>query len=229
MISFIENVNKLIENVKNDQQSFSVSYLTPNRPSNHTSSVPSRTVRYPLVVKTEKLETVFNKKTIYFWLNTKYPQRLFSVKDVEKCYELFSLFLKKTNTMDGDTGYREFYYSWWHLNYGIFTEQRAKIISELFSQNDIRIICYNVDELDQKYGFINTFSLPLEEKKQHMDLLEFSLIEVLENDWAYDVAIKYLHTIPDFETIYNILHNHLKLSHDIICYIYKFLDDSPSP
>lgn len=234
MNEFVNEVNATLAKYKDvlnedeKPENFIVTYLKPKvKKYGHFSSYDKKS---NLELKTEKLGHLFNKRRIFWWLSCKYPQNVFSKEDVEKCYNIFSLFLKKTNTIDGDVGYKDYYYSRWFNNYGIFTESRKEVLDNLLSQDEIRIMCFNVDEQQFNANYVDTYNMTLEEKKNklHKDYLTFSMND-MKDDWAYNFAIKYLETIPDFQRTYDMFHKHFKLPIDIINHISGFLNtESPS-
>ena len=210
--------------------SFQITYLKSIKKEQGYGYFVEKAKKNYLEVKTEKIGHLFNKRRIYYWLCCKYPNKIISYQDVERCFNIFSLFLKKTNTHDGDYGkYREFYYSKWFKNYGIFTESRENLLKILLSQDDVRIMCFNIDEQQQNPETKSTYHFTLEKKKNpiYKDFLVFSLNDI-RDDWAYNIAINYLNSIPDFQGTYDLLHLHFKLSRDIINHICGFLDLSSS-
>lgn len=228
MTSYVDKINIILNELPaEDMNNFQVTYLTPNLPSGEMK-YKFFGKKYPLKLQIERLGHLFNKRNIFFWLNLKYPQKRFSEENVEKCFAIFSLLLKKTNTTDGDSNLREFYYSKWHYNYGVFEQTRKSVINELFGAEDIGIICFNVDEAENDPEYVSTFKLTLEQKRNsvYSKFLNFSLIEIMESDWAYNTALKYLNSMPDFESTYDIFHNHFHLPKDLINHIASFLDST---
>ena len=233
MQHFINEINKSIidhkENLNERPNDFQVTYLSPVNDGKKYGYFLDANKKSNLEIKTEKLGHLFNKRRIFNWLNIKYPDQIISHEYVERCFNIFSLFLKKTNTYDGDRGYGEYYFSKWFKNYGIFIESRQDVLNKLLSQDDVRIMCFNIDEQEQNPNYRHTCTLSLDEKRNpfYMHFLEFSLDE-MKDDWAYNIAINYLNTIPDFQQIYDMLSIRLKLPRDIINYICGFLDSSSS-
>jgi hypothetical protein len=228
-MSFIDKINVILNALPDDEpDSFQVIYLTPKCPSGIVHSYYSDK-KYPLKLQTEQIGHLFNKRRIYFWLICKYPRKRFAIEDVDRCFTILSLFLKKTNTSDGEPELREFYYCKWHKNYGVFAKSRQLLINELLSQDEIGIICFDADDAYADENFVETFKMSLEEKQNnpmYKNYLEFSLIEIMENDWAYNTALDYLRSLPDFEGTFHIFHKHFNLPKDLINHIVSFLDSS---
>jgi hypothetical protein len=171
--------------------------------------------------------TIFGRRVIQAWLRLENPESSFTIQQIDKCYVILSLILRKATFYNCDSntiGYHTKY-----INEGIFEEKRISMIMGMygncasFNKKPLVIICYDGNCEEPAF---ETNGLTIKEKQnpKYRKCLEFNLTEILESEWAYECVMNYFQNLPDFEQTRSIL-SFLGIPNEIIYKIVGYLTD----
>ncbi len=206
-------------------EDFTVTYLVPIEEKRKDFLMND----FPLTVKTEKIGDKLNLRNCALYLHIKFPNKLFSDEEIQKCYSVLSLTLRHCTYYDVMNDYTtEYGYEDFHLNHGVFTRTRCDIVETIYKYEISRFFCYNLSKQDEKgYKNLCNSDLTLKEKLENITFMKypfFTLRELLECDEAYNVFYKYWNNLPNYEKTVTTLKEY-RLTKDTINFIFTQLKD----
>ena len=166
---------------------------------------------------TEKLGDVFNRSTCASYLS-RYNNRNFTIEEVEKCYYIFSILLKKSNcwweTWDnGDfqagAGYDN---SVKFITPGVF-KPRKNMFWRWIDYPVLNIICHDLTDEEKSEEKEKG-----EEKEKDRKENEFTLGELIQDKKKLRIFFDYWRTVPNHEEVRKTLLTKLP-NNDIVTYI----------
>ena len=165
----------------------------------------------------ESIGDVFNYSAVALYLNKTFPQKTFKMPEVELTYYIMSILLQKSTHIEcmddnradfcyDDSGKKEGKNSYLILNCNSGRDGRRGDVSTLLSIPIIFIPCYGLDLQDDETVDFNT-------------LPQYRLIELLQDKQKLRIFFDFWRTIPDYGSIYRILHKGLYFPPNIANYI----------
>jgi hypothetical protein len=147
-----------------------------------------------LVVVTEKLGDMLSMRRCWLHLHSVFPDLDFAEDSVARCLYIFRLVTKRATNFTSCGVYYEPEYE--HITPGIFLVKRKEIVKALFKK-ELWVRCPGPGDLG------------------------FSLLELLQNDTAFQIFSECWNSLPDHEHCRKVL---APLSRDVLNYIFeKFL------
>lgn len=181
-----------------------------------------------LVVTTKKLGHLVDKRRITLYLHSAFSDRVFNRAQVERCYQILKILSQNATMyeMSDDTSI-DVFYQYYHKNPGVFTMKRTQMITRLLQCSNFNILCFEVNQQDTD-NYIDTVTWNIERKQKDEtgnDFLVFTLIELIDNDWAYKHFYNYWNSLPNHEKCRTLLKKKFKLPNDVVNYIFEQLID----
>jgi hypothetical protein len=161
----------------------------------------------------ESIGDIFNRATVATYLQKTFPLKTFTVQEVELAYYIMSIIIKKANSYENiDDIKHDFYYDDSGRQKGKNSyiaekkpNNRAKVNFMLNTQV-MSIVCYGIHRQDDPD--FDSETCP-----------DITLFELLINKQKLRVFFDFWRTVPDYESVYRILHQHKKCPPDISNYI----------
>lgn len=139
-----------------------------------------------------KFGTVLSLHRCAHWLSYKYPNKIFTIHETQRCYDILSLCLKKTNHVE--TMFNEQVDVCWdgfadhERDYLTFQMGRFTALKLMLEAEPLLFVCYDINDEFQV--------LP-----QH----SFTLKQLLENDESYRIFKDFWESIPSFGQLETVL------------------------
>jgi len=143
-----------------------------------------------LEVVREKIKYKITPRSCFFYLCSHFPTRKFTLQDVQKCYIIFDLILRKCNFFEhmeiGTThiGYKEY-----NKHYGLNDTSKSEYSLELLFNHSLRIICYDL----------------LNQCSENSKKFVWSIDQILDNDEKYVHCLKFWSNIIEHQDIRDVL------------------------
>lgn len=144
-----------------------------------------------LVVVTEKLGDMLSMRRCWLHLHSVFPDLDFAEDSVARCLYIFRLVTKRATNFTSCGVYYEPDYE--HITPGIFLVKREEIVKALFKK-ELWVRCTGPGDLG------------------------FSLLELIQNDTAFQIFSECWNLLPDHEQCRNVL---APLSRDVLNYIFQ--------
>ena len=187
-------------------------YVSP-RWNNHVS-----------VVK-EEIGDILCLRNCCLYLHITFSDRDFTRAEVERCFSIFVLLTQKathTECMD-DKGRCDVCFEDYYVEAGFFTDKRRNVVKFMLQAETLMIACYNINEQGHDDWKCSS-KWSIERKKTDPVAIKyptFTLMELLENDWAYDVFVRFWTSVRDHESCRRAFPPYIPK--DIVNYIYEKL------
>lgn len=176
----------------------------------------------PLVVKREALSEYLSYKHCARYLQKHLPKNTFTHANVERCYCIFLEAARKATHIECMTDYRtDVCYESFYTEHGVFQVPRARQVQSMFEARKLLFVCYDIHQQTADNEWENCIELPLKERAKYP---QFTLKELLDHDWAYEMFCKFWGSIPTHEDIRACL---APLHKDVIDYIFGMLLSTP--
>lgn len=165
-------------------------------------------------VVTEQIGDIFNHATVANYLAKTFPQKVFTMKKVDLAYYIMSIIIQKAGHVErmndyktcfcyDDSGKSEGKESYLLLNTG---KNGLEItVNVMFSSSIIFVPCYGIDQQDN-------------EKVDWKKLPQFKikdLCELMQDKNKLRVFFDFWRNVPDYKSVFTILHCRLNLPTDI--------------
>lgn len=133
------------------------------------------------------------------WLSFKYPNKLFTIFEVQRCYEILCLVLKKANHIECMSDTRtdvcwDNHDTYLIRDYLTFTTGRFTSLKLILEAEQAVFMCYDVNRQEEP-----------EWSPDNPDYPYFTLKHLLENDESYKIFQNFWETIPTFEQVEQVL------------------------
>jgi len=183
-------------------------------------SDPCKTHGDPLIVQRESIGDILSLKRCAAYLHDCFPRKTFTAADVQRCYHIFCLGAKKATHVECmDENRTDVCFEDYYLEPGLFPITRRSELKWMFQAKKLVFVCYNVDDQDHD-DWECSAEWHIEQKQADTKYSSFTLKELLQHDWAYQIFCNVWENVRDHEQIRALLH---PLPKDIIDYIFGML------
>lgn len=171
----------------------------------------------PLIVKRENLGDMLSLKRCAEYLHKRFPQKTFTHTDVQRCYHIFLLSIKKeTHVEFMDDNRTDVCFEDYYLEPGLFSCARRDDLKYMFKAKKLIFACYNINDQDND-DYKCSVNWDIDKKKRDTQYPSFTLKELLQHDWAYEIFCKFWENVRDHEQIRALLY---PLPKDVIDYTF---------
>ncbi len=196
--------------IRGNANDFCISYLV-RRKKKLTND------RLPLAVVTESIGDLLCLRRCCIYLHHTFPDRDFTHHEVEKCMQIFYLVLQSATFHEQmDENRLDICFEDYNDNFGIFDNSRKKLLKFMFNTPKLLFPCYNINRQGEPDW--------LKEKK--VKYPEYTLEELLDNEWKYIDFCKYWCNLPNYERCRDALVEVSGLTKDCVGHIYSMLQTS---
>lgn len=174
----------------------------------------------PLVVRREAVGKKLSLRRCAKYLHNRFPHKTFSHEHVLRCYHIFWLAAHKATHIDAwydnctDVCYETFY-----TEHGVLRTKRRTELKYMFKAQELSLVCYDIHQ--QLADEWTSFSDSELDERRRCPYPQFTLIELLEHDWAYDIFRRFWEPIPSHEDVRALLQP--SLSRDTVDHIFSML------
>lgn len=177
----------------------------------------------------EKMGYLLSMKHCASYLHTNFPRKTFTHEDVLRCYKIFCITVRKANHVEWMNEYRTdvcFDDGCDIIKSGLFGCYRTKRSIQLFhmlKSQTLAFPCYGIGSGQEEEDWEGVLDWDIE-KKRNAKYPIFTLNELLENDWAYEIFCKYWDSIPDHQDVRDTLTEvimPIRLPKDIVDIIFQ--------
>lgn len=161
----------------------------------------------------ESIGDIFNRATVATYLQKIFPLKIFTIQEVELVYYIMSIIIKKADSYENiDDVQHDFYYDDSGRQKGknryiaVRRPRNREKVNFMLNTQVMSIACYEIDKQDD--DDFDPETCP-----------DISLVELLTNKRKLRVFFDFWRTVPDYESVYRILHQYKKCPPDIANYI----------